>query len=129
MTDSTWFTDAQDARTYLEEVGRLWSAWAIGLILLLSLGGGWRLLAGVVLIAIMVWLAIPIQRRAQSIVGPDAGRHSREATLRELAYGEAPLRAALGMVGTSPAWLWVRRALVVATILGFVFVVVAIVRA
>jgi hypothetical protein len=129
VTDSTWFADETDARAYLGEVARLWGAWAVGLTLLLALQGGWVLLVALLLAAAMVWLGQPIQRRARALdhASSRGGRAGDDAA-RELAYGEAPLRAALDLTGASPNWVWARRALVIATIAGFVIVVVTIVR-
>lgn len=129
MIDSTWFADVSDARAYLGEVGRLWAAWTVGLALLLALDGGWLLLAGLLLIGTMIWLGRPIQRRARAIEDANHPPSGRDDLVRELAYGEAPLRAALDVVGASPKWVWVRRALMIATVVGFVVVVVTVVRA
>lgn len=128
MIDSTWFADESDARAYLGEVGRLWGAWAVGLALLLTLDGGWVLFAGLLLIAAMIWLGRPIQRRARSLEHADGQPSGGDDPARELAYGEAPLRAALEIVGASPNWVWARRGLMIATVVGFVVVVVTIVR-
>lgn len=128
MTDSTWFADPIDARAYLGEVARLWGAWAVGLALLLAVQDGWVLLVALLLIAAMVWLGRPIRRRARELDSSATGSGAGDDTARELAYGEAPLRDALALTGANPNWVWARRALVIATIAAFVFVVVTIVR-
>ena len=100
----------------------------VGLALLLTLDGGWVLFAGLLLIAAMIWLGRPIQRRARSLEHADDQQSGRDDPARELAYGEAPLRAALEMVGASPNWVWARRGLMAATVVGFIVVVFTIVR-
>ena len=93
--------------------------------MLLAARGGYVLLVALLLIGAMVWLGRPIQSRAGRT---DRAGRARDDVARELAYGEAPLREALAQTGANPNGVWARRALVLATIAGFVLVVVTIVR-
>jgi hypothetical protein len=127
---SDWgFSDADDARSYLSEVMRLWSAWIAGLVGLMLARGVVLAVIAVVTITALLWLARPIQARAVRLVPVDTlvgsrwtvvGKGTqRDRVLRALAYGEAPVRAAVAMGSGSPWVTAYRRGVVVATIVGF----------
>ncbi len=129
------FDGPQDARTYLTEVGRLWAAWVLGMAALFLTSALALLLAGAAVIAALVALARPLQRRAEVIVpdsssesgeGVRAGRTDRDRALRALAYGETPLRTAVTLAGASAGWLVARRVVVVLTFVGVVGVVIQV---
>lgn len=136
MTHENWgLTGKEDARTYLAEVGRLWTTWVVGLAAL-ALTDGWMLLAsGVVVIAALLWMARPLQARAADLVKDDkvtggekslvvARKTERDLALRALAYGEAPLRRALDLTSAGSWWLTARLAVIGLTIAAFGFVLI-----
>jgi hypothetical protein len=136
MTHEDWgLTEEADARTYLAEVGRLWITWVVGLGAL-ALTDGWLLLAsGFVVIAALLWMARPLQRRAADLVQDDrvtegekslvvARKTERDLALRALAYGEAPLRRAVDLAATGSWWLTARVVVIGLTIAAFGFVLI-----
>jgi hypothetical protein len=132
-----WFRDADDARAYLGEVGRLWLAWIVTLVLLFLVQQWWALLGiGIAFLVGMAVLGRPLQARALRIPGkaandrsgPERGKASsrRDAALRQLMYGEAPLREAIALSRATTLLIWVRRLMIVATVIAFVFVMVGL---
>lgn len=133
-----WFRDAEDARSYLTEVGRLWLVWIATLALLFLFQQWWALLAiGAGFLLGIVVLGRPLQERAQRVADPDAMTGSalqtalgknrkRDMALRRLMYGEAPLREAIALTGTTSLLIWVRRLILVATAAAFVWVMVGL---
>jgi hypothetical protein len=128
MPDVAWtFDDPDDAARYRREVAMLWGAW-IGAMVVLILAQGWVLwVAGATILVVLMMLSRPLQSRAATIVPEDetpkpglSGIHRsrKDRVLRELAYGEAPLRAS----GGGPAWVWGRRLVVAVTFAGVAFV-------
>lgn len=134
MTRDDWgIADAEDARVYLGEVGRLWAAWMVGLAGLAFTDDWWLIASGVVVIAALLWLARPLQARAADLVPHDeptggkkslvvARRTERDLALRNLSYGEAPLRKAIEMADAGSWWLGARRGVIALTIIAFVYV-------
>lgn len=134
-----WFSDADDARSYITEISRVWLAWVIGLVALFAFTNWWVLLGGIVVLSVLVWLIQPIQRRANRVDDPGeivegsggrfGGARTRgEMALRVLIYGEAPLKEAVEEFGAWSGWLWVRRAVVAATAVAFAVVILDIFR-
>jgi len=129
LPDIEWvFAGPEDAAAYRREVARLWGGWLLGMAALMLAANWVVLLAGIgVLVAIVVF-ARPLQARAATIVPdddvPEPGisaalhRSRRDRVLRELAFGEAPLRAS----GGGTAWVWARRIVVGLTFGAFAFV-------
>ncbi len=137
-TERDWeFTDAADAASYLREVGVLWTTWLIGLVALVAGSGLLVVALGVLVIAALLWVARPLQARAAKLVPEDSvtggkrsllvGRNTeRDIVLRQLAYGDAPLSAAIAVSGAGRWWLTARWVLVSLTIVAFVFVLVTL---
>jgi hypothetical protein len=129
-----WFSDADDARTYITEISRIWAAWVIGLAAVFAVTNWWVLLSGVLVLSLLVWLIRPVQRRANNIDDPGemvegsggrfGGSRTRgEMALRVLIYGEAPLNEAIDEFGVWRGWVWVRRAVMAATAVAFSIVI------
>jgi len=132
-----WFSNADDARSYITELTRVWAVWIVGLVALFAFTNWWVLLAGAVVLALLVWLIQPIQRRANNIDNPGeivegsggrfgGARTRSEVALRVLIYGEAPLKEAVDEYGAWSGWLWVRRAVIAGTIVAFAVVLLDI---
>jgi hypothetical protein len=138
-TDRDWgFDDVADASAYLREVGVLWATWVVALVALIISRGWLVLVLGVAVIAALIWAARPLQSRAAKLVPEDSvvgGRRSflvgrsteRDLVLRQLAYGEAPLRTAVGLSGAGRWWLTGRLVVVGLTVVGFVWVLTTLV--
>lgn len=130
MDDGDWgFRDRNDAARYLGEVQRLWLAWLLGLAALVFTTGWLVVAAGVITVALLLFLARPLQERAAALVPEDTlvgGRFNvvgrgtaRDRVLRALAYGRPPLEVATGLTGTG-RWLLLGRLVVIAaTVVGF----------
>ena len=129
-----WFSDTDDARSYVTEISRIWLAWVVGLAALFAVTNWWVLLGGLAVLSLLVWLIRPIQRRASKIDDPGevvegsggrfGGSRTRgEMALRVLLYGEAPLNEAIDEFGVWRGWVWVRRAVVAATAVAFAVVI------
>lgn len=131
------FADATDAKVYLREVGTLWATWIAGLAALV-VGSGWLILPfGVAVIAGLLWAARPLQARAAKLVPEDSvvgGKRSflvgrsteRDLVLRQLAYGDAPLRAAVDTAGAPRLWLTARLVVLGLTVAAFVWVLTSV---
>lgn len=129
------FSDPGDAAEYLGVVARIWAFWLLGMIALFVFGGFAVLVIAVGLIGGLLWMARPLQARAQALV-PDnslvVGRGSlvlgrgttRDRALRKFAYGDAPVRQAVEMTGGSPLWMVARRLVVVATLVAFAILLI-----
>jgi len=136
--DDWGFTDPADAHRYLGELRRLWVLWLAGLALLMSAPGPSMVFVGLGIAGLLVLLSRPLQRRATRIVPFNTVRGSRwspllgRATARDKAlhaflYGVEPLTVAVEMTGRSPWWLLARRLVMVATLAGFVLVLLGFV--
>jgi hypothetical protein len=135
MTDSEWgFADAEDARRYLGEVGRLWAIWTAGMLFLIS-NNGWVVVAGgAVVIAALLFFGRPLQARAARIVPEDTlvsakswsvlpGKGTkRDVVFKQLAYGRDPVREAVVIGDGSSLWEPARSAVVALTVAAFVLV-------
>ncbi len=140
-TERDWgFAGAADASAYLRQVGVLWATWVVALVALIVSRGWLVLVLGVAVIAALIFAARPLQARAAKLVPEDSvvgGRRSflvgrsteRDLVLRQLAYGEAPLNAAVELSGSGRWWLAGRVAVVGLTVVGFVWVLVTLVFA
>jgi hypothetical protein len=139
MLAMNWFSDADDARRYVTEMSRIWVAWVVGLVALFAVTNWWVLLAGVAVLSLLVWLIQPIQRRASGIDDPGevvagsggrfgGSRTREEMALRALIYSEAPLKEAIEEFGVWKGWVWVRRAVIAATAVAFVVVILDVFR-
>jgi hypothetical protein len=130
-----WFTDAADARGYLNETGRLWTAWLVVLASQLALDGIWLVVSAVALLAAWLVLGRPLQRRAAALVDDEsedatedrqtaaARGKQRDRIMRELIIGQAPLEAALAINGSSPRWAYARIVVIALTIAAFVVII------
>jgi hypothetical protein len=130
-----WFTDAADARGYLNEIGRLWTAWLVVLASQLALDGIWLVVSAVALLAAWLVLGRPLQRRAAALVDDEsedatedrqtaaAMGKQRDRIMRELIIGQAPLEAALAINGSSPRWAYARIVVIALTIAAFVVII------
>lgn len=128
------FANRDDAARYLRQVGVLWTGWVIGLSGLLLTNALLVIFWGVATVVVLMFLARPLQRRAETMV-PDnkvvggkldtalRGGTTRDRVLRDLAYGTEPFRAALNMVGRSEAWVAIRHLIIALTIFGLIYVV------
>jgi hypothetical protein len=127
--DLDWeFADRDDARSYLAEIGRLWTGWLITLFFLMTMRGLALLAVAVVGLIVMYTLAKPIQQRVYDRYPEDEplsrGGTKRDRALRGLVYGTEPLRTALALAGSSPRWVLARHVVVAATVAGFVWVLI-----
>jgi hypothetical protein len=124
MTDDegiAYFDGADDARVYLREVAVLWSSWLVALACLVVVQELWLLIVVAVLtLGALLFFARPLQQRASRLVPLDKAVMSkkgrpvgtmRDRTLKALAYGDGPLRAATDLVGGQRMWLLGRRLL------------------
>lgn len=129
------FTGPEDARSYLREVARLWTVWVFGLTAVLFTHGMPLIFLSVALIATLILLARPLLPRTEALVPVNSreggaldsalrGGTTRDRVLRELAYGTAPMEAALQVAGLSRRWLAARHIVIAATLLAFVYVIV-----
>lgn len=129
------FSGPDDARTYLREVARLWTVWVMGLVAVLLSHGLALVALSVGLIATLILLARPLLPRTEVLVPVNSkeggavesalrGGTTRDRVLRELAYGSAPVRAALETAGLSPRWIAARHLTIAITLLAFVVVIV-----
>jgi len=134
-----WFSDRDDARSYVLELTRLWVVWISGLVALFAVQGWFVLLAGVVAVGLLVWLVRPIQARASAVDDPDetveggggrfgATRTRGEMALRELLYGESPLAEAVNEFGLWSGLIWVRRFVIAVSAVAFAVVFIDILR-
>jgi hypothetical protein len=128
------FSDAMDARAYLREVGRLWAVWMVGLAVILLSHGTLLVVASISVLVGLIVLARPLLPRAEAIVPVNKreggaarvalrGGTTRDRVLRDLAYGDKPMRAALATAEINSGWVVARHGVVAATLLAFVFVV------
>lgn|GEM_PF-2163111 len=136
-SERNWgFGDISDASAYLREVGRLWAIWVVGLVGLVT-GRGLLLVGlGIAVLGALLWAARPLQVRAMRLVPEDSvvsggrsllvGRRTeRDLVLRQLAYGAAPLRAAIGLTGSPGWWLATRWVVLGLTVAAFGFVLMS----
>ncbi len=130
------FDGAEDARTYLREIGLLWATWVVGLVAVMITNGVALIGLSVAVIAALILLARPLLPRTEALVPENKveggaietafrGGTTRDRVLRDLAYGVAPMEAALATAGLSSRWVAARHLVVAVTLLAFVFVVVA----
>ena len=127
------FIDGADAALYLRDVARLWAAWLLGLGVLMLTNGWFVVIGGVGVIGALLWLARPLQRRAETLVPDDKvyqkgillpGKGTtRDRALKALAYGEAPLREAVRLAGQPGWWMQARLVMLGLTVLAFVAVI------
>ena len=129
------FASPHDARLYIREVGLLWAVWIVGLVAVLVTSGLALVLISVALLASLILLARPLLPRTEALVPVNSkeggalntalrGGTTRDRVLRELAYGTAPLAAALETAGLSSRWVLARHLVIAATLLAFVGVIV-----
>lgn len=126
--DVEWaFEGPDDVASYLRQVATVWAVWLVGMAALMFVAHWVVIPVGIGVLGLLMLLARPLQARAVKLVPeddapePGAGafhKTKRDRVLRELAFGEAPLRAA----GAGPIWIWTRRLVVGLTIAAFVFV-------
>ncbi len=129
------FSGPDDARTYLREIGLLWSAWIVGLAAVVFTHGFTVLIVAAAMFAALTFLARPLLPRTEKLVPENKkeggaidtalrGGTTRDRVLRDLAYGAAPLEAALREAGLSPRWVAARQVMIVLTVLALVYVLV-----
>ena len=129
------FSGADDARTYLREIGLLWGTWLVGLVAIMLTRGAVLIVVATLLFIALLVLARPLLPRTEELVPENKreggalnaalrGGTTRDRVLRDLAYGVAPMSAALEVVGLSQRWVLARHAVIAATLLAFVYVVV-----
>ena len=129
------FSSPADARSYLREVGLLWGVWLVGLAAVLLTHGVTVLIVAAVLFPALLILARPLLPRTDKLVPENRkeggvfetalrGGTTRDRVLRELAYGVAPMAAALEKAGLSSRWLAARHIVIALTLLAFIYVVV-----
>ncbi len=129
------FSGAEDARAYLREIALLWAVWVIGLTAVLFSHGVALLFLSVGLLAMLILLARPLLPRTEALVPVNnkeggalesalRGGTTRDRVLRELAYGTAPMKAALRTIGKSSRWVVARHLVIAITLLAFVYVIV-----
>ncbi len=129
------FSSPDDARTYLREVGLLWGVWVVGLAAVLFTHGVAVLIVALVLFAALSILARPLLPRTEKLVPENKreggavetafrGGTTRDRVLRDLAYGAAPMLAALQTAGLSPHWVIARHLVIALTLLALVYVLV-----
>lgn len=129
------FSSPADARSYLREVGKLWAVWIVGLAIVLFTHGTALLISAAALLIVLLVLARPLLPRAEALVPENhreggtldaalRGGTTRDRALRELAYGIAPLSAALDAAGLSQRWVLLRHIVIALTLLALLYVVV-----
>lgn len=129
------FDGPADARAYLREVGTLWVVWIVGLAAVMFTHGVTLIIVAVVLLVSLLMLARPLLPRTEMLVPENRreggkletalrGGTTRDRVLRELAYGVAPMEAALDTAGYSPRWIVARHLVIALTILAFIGVIV-----
>lgn len=129
------FESSHDARSYIREVVTLWAVWMVGLVAVLVTNGLALVMISVALLAGLILLARPLLPRTEALVPVNSkeggaldaalrGGTTRDRVLRELAYGTAPLAAALRAAGLSSRWVVARHLVIAATLLAFVGVFV-----
>jgi hypothetical protein len=129
------FDGPADARMYLREVGALWAVWLVGLVAVLLTHGAVLLIGAAVLLVALLVLARPLLPRTEALVPENRteggkvetalrGGTTRDRVLRELAYGDAPMSAALEAAGFNRRWIVVRHLVIALTLLAFGYVVV-----
>ena len=134
-----WFSDRDDAHTYIVHIVRIWFVWVLGLAALFFVSGWNVLLAGIIVIAILLWLVQPIQKRAAAIDDPGeivdgsggrfgGARTRSEVALRVLLYGEAPLKEAINEYGAWAGWRFVRWIVIGLSALAFAVVFLDVFR-
>lgn len=134
-----WFSDKDDARTYLVDLTRLWVVWIAGIIALFAVKSWYVLLVGVFIIGLLIWLVRPIQARAAAIDDPGevvegsggrfGGARTRgEMALRVLLYGEAPLSEAINEYGMWSGLIWVRRGVIAVSAVAFAAVFIDVLQ-
>ena len=134
-----WFSDKEDARTYLVDLTRLWVVWIAGIVALFAVKSWYVLLVGVFIIGLLIWLVRPIQARAAAIDDPGevvegsggrfGGARTRgEMALRVLLYGEAPLSEAINEYGMWSGLIWVRRAVIAVSAVAFAAVFIDVLQ-
>lgn len=132
--DFQWFTDAADARAYLNEIGRLWIAWLLALAALLAFNGFLLVVTAFAVVAAWLILAQPLQQRAARFVEaePPEGEgwqastsrgKKRDRVFREFSVGRAPLEAALQEIGVSRRWADARYVVIALTLVAFIYVI------
>jgi hypothetical protein len=128
------FSDALDARAYLRDIGRLWAVWMVGLAVILLSHGTLLIVASISVLVGLIVLARPLLPRTEALVPVNKreggaaraalrGGTTRDRVLRDLAYGDKPMRAALATAELNSWWVAARHGVVAATLLAFVFVV------
>ena len=136
MSDVVYaFDGPADARSYLGEIGKLWTAWVVGLAVVMATHGVVLLVTALLLFGALLYLSRPLLPRTEKLVPENKreggaieatlrGGTTRDRVWRELAYGVAPLEAALAAAGLSSRWVVVRHLLIAVTLLAFIYVVV-----
>jgi hypothetical protein len=115
-------------------VSTVWVVWVLGLVGLLMTHAVVLIVWAVVVIAMLVFVARPLQRRAEQLVPENKveggkvnvamrGGTTRDRAIRDLFYGTEPLRAAFATAGMSERWVVLRHLVVALTILALVYVV------
>lgn len=128
------FDGVADARAYLREIAVLWGLWVAGLVAILVTHGVLLVVLAVALLISLLVGALPLFVRVEKLVPVNRreggrltstlrGGTTRDRVLRELAYGDQPVREALAAAQFSPAWIAIRHLMVAATVIVFVFVV------
>jgi hypothetical protein len=131
LSSEDWFEDATDARKYVGEVGRLWTAWLVGLGALALSRGGASLAVGAALLVAMFVLMNPLQQRVQARFAEDPSARklaprktlsSRDKALRQLTYGPAVFSEAVATGGLWRVLKLVPWLVIVATLVAAAFV-------
>lgn len=131
--DQWKWESADAARSYLRDLGRLWTVWALAL-------GGMFTTRGTVLIVlslgafvVLVMLSLPVQKHVDSVTPPQdersrlaklRGGNERDHASRQLLYALGPIRAAAEMTGGSGVWVWARHGIVGGTLAAFLWVAI-----
>jgi hypothetical protein len=128
------FSSRRDAREYLREVALLWVVWVVGLVVILLVQGTLLVVTSLVVLVALGVLARPLLPRTEALVPVNKreggaaraalrGGTTRDRVLRDLAYGDAPVIAALAAAGLSSRWMATRHMVVAVTLIAFGFVV------
>lgn len=131
--DQWRWASADAARSYLRDLGRLWSVWALAL-------GGMFTTRGTVLVVlslgafvVLVALSRPVQGHVDFVTVPEEmrsrmaklrGGTDRDHASRQLLYALGPIRAAAEMTGGSSVWVWARHGIVGGTVAAFLWVAI-----
>ena len=131
--DQWKWASADAARSYLRDLGRLWSVWALALGGMFTTRGTVLVVLSLVAFVVLVALSRPVQGHVDFVTVPEEmrsrmaklrGGNDRDHASRQLLYALGPIRAAAELTGGSPVWVWARHGIVGGTVAAFFWVAI-----